>query len=126
MRTTENPSLTNNARLLRKRMTRQERHLWYDYLRNYPIRVYRQRVIGDHIVDFYCARAKLVIELDGSQHYTEAGIERDKARTADIEGFGLAVMRISNYDVDTNFESVCLYIDRTVKSLIAANDLSAE
>ncbi len=126
MQKKENPSLKNVARLLRKRMTRQERHLWYDYLKDYPCRFYRQRILGDHIADFYCSRAGLVVELDGSSHYKPENVIRDGIRTERLGEFGLTVLRISNYDVDTNFEGVCLYIDRTVKSLIAVNNLGGE
>lgn len=72
-----NKALTPIARKLRKDMTREERHLWYDFLREYPIRFLRQKVIGSYVVDFYCAAAKLVVELDGSQHYEEKGIADD-------------------------------------------------
>lgn len=76
-----NKALTPIARKLRKDMTREERHLWYDFLREYPIRFLRQKVIGSYVVDFYCAAAKLVVELDGSQHYEEKGIADDQTRT---------------------------------------------
>lgn len=62
-------------------MTRQERHLWYDFLQDYPVKIYKQKVIDNFIVDFYCHSAKLVIELDGSQHYTEEGLANDEERT---------------------------------------------
>ncbi len=112
------PALKENARQLRKNMTRQERHLWYDYLRNYPIKFYRQRVIDRYIADFYCSKAKLVIELDGSQHYTEDGIEYDSARTKILEQYGLEVIRFSNLDIDRNFKGVCSKIDMIVKEKI--------
>ena len=121
-----NPALTENAKALRKRMTRHERHLWYDYLRSYPLDYYKQRVIGNYIVDFYCARARLAVELDGSGHYKPEEKKRDEIRTELLNKHGVNVLRISNYDVDTNFEGVCFYIDRIVKSLIAVNDLGAE
>ena len=73
------------AKTLRKNMTKEEKHLWYDYLREYPIRFIRQKVIGKYIVDFYCAKAKLVIELDGSQHYDDKGIAKDTLRTEFLE-----------------------------------------
>ena len=107
--------LLSHARTLRKEMTRQERHLWYDFLRNYPVKFYKQRIIEKYIVDFYCASAKLVIELDGSQHYTDDGIFSDEKRTNDLEKQGLLVLRFSNLDIDTNFLSVCTVIDDTVK-----------
>ena len=115
--------MTNKARRLRREMTRQERRLWYDYLRSYPAHFYRQRAFGNYIVDFYCARAGLVIELDGSGHYKADAKEYDAARTEYLSSFGLSVLRISNHDIDANFEGACMYIDRTVKSLIAVKDL---
>lgn len=115
----EDPKLINNARALRRNMTKQERHLWYDFLRRRPEHFYRQRVVGKYIADFYCAAAGLVIELDGSGHYKPEQIEKDKLRTEEMEKMGLTVLRISNYDVDTNFEGVCLFIDRKVKELTA-------
>ena len=96
-------------------MTKQERHLWYDYLRSYPIRFQRQKTISSFIADFYCHKAKLIVEVDGSQHYTEQGEAYDKERTALLKEFGLEVIRFSNYDVVTNFEGVCLEIDKVVK-----------
>ena len=99
------------ARMLRKNMTAEERHLWYDFLRNYPVRFVRQKILGRYIVDFYCARAKLVIELDGSQHYEETGIAQDAERTAYLEQYGVRVVRIPNNAVSSNFRGVCEYID---------------
>lgn len=88
-------------------MTKEERHLWYDFLKTLPITVNRQKVIGNYIVDFYIATAKLVIELDGSQHYEEKGIENDAKRDAFLNGLGINVLRYSNLDVNQRFESVC-------------------
>jgi len=88
-------------------MTPHERKLWYLFLRNYPIKIYKQRIIGNFIVDFYCASAKLVIELDGSQHYEPQGIAYDTERSAYLEALGLKVLRFSNRDVDRNFYEVC-------------------
>ena len=102
-----NTDLTNNARILRKNMTKEERHLWYDFLKILPITVNRQKVIGNYIVDFYIATAKLVIELDGSQHYEEKGIESDTTRDAFLNDLGIKVLRYSNLDVNKRFESVC-------------------
>ncbi len=99
-------------------MTKEERHLWYDFLRKYPIRFLRQKVIDDYIVDFYCAKAKLVIELDGSQHYEEKGLLKDKIRTERIESRELIVIRIPNNEVNKNFNGVCEYIDFTVKQIL--------
>ena len=106
------------AKELRKNMTPWERKLWYDFLRNYPIRFQRQKCIGEYIADFYCAKARLIIELDGNQHYTEAGIEHDENRTYVINLYGFEVIRFSNYDISKNFEGVCIEIDKKVKERI--------
>ena len=98
-------------------MTRQERHLWYSFLKKYPVKFYRQRVIDHYIADFYCSKAKLIIELDGSQHYTDEGREYDRIRTDILERYGLEVMRFSNSDIDRNFAAVCDTIDKKVKRL---------
>ena len=110
-----NADLTINARNLRKNMTKEERHLWYDFLKRYPVRFLRQKVIDNYIVDFYCHSARLIIELDGSQHYDEKGLLKDKIRTEIIEQRNLTVIRIPNNEVNRNFEGVCQYIDNTVK-----------
>ncbi|MBR2366636.1 MAG: endonuclease domain-containing protein [Oscillospiraceae bacterium] len=109
-----NKSLVPFARELRKSMTKEERRLWYDFLRTYPIRFKRQKVLGKYIVDFYSAEAKLVIELDGSQHYEDGGKEYDALRTAFLEEYGLRVIRIPNCEVSSNFRGVCEYIDAAV------------
>ena len=110
-----NVNLTINARILRNNMTKEERHLWYDFLKRYPVRFLRQKVIDNYIVDFYCHSARLIIELDGSQHYEEKGLLKDKIRTEIIEQRNLTVIRIPNNEVNRNFEGVCQYIDNTVK-----------
>ena len=109
-----NPALTQRARELRKNMTREEKQLWYQFLRPHPIRFLRQKVIDNYIVDFYCHEARLVIELDGSQHYEKGGLLRDQIRTECIEQRGLTVLRIPNNAVWENFEGVCAYIDEAV------------
>ena len=96
-------------------MTKEERHLWYDFLRSYPVRFLRQKVIDDYIVDFYCHQARLIVELDGSQHYEEKGLLKDKIRTEKIESRNLTVIRIPNNEVNNNFTGVCEYIDWRVK-----------
>ena len=96
-------------------MTKEERHLWYDFLKTYPARFLRQKVIDNYIVDFYCHDARLIIELDGSQHYEKEGLLKDKIRTERIETRGLTVIRIPNNEVMKNFSSVCEYIDTVVK-----------
>ncbi len=107
------------AKELRKNMTKEERHLWYDFLRNYPIKFMRQKVLGKYIADFYCAKANLVIELDGSQHYEDEGLISDEKRTVYLEQYGIKVIRISNLDVLKNFEGVCMYIDNAVKQSLS-------
>ena len=114
-----NPRLTERAKSLRKTSTPQEKHLWYDFLSKYPVKFYRQRSIACYIADFYCSKAKLVVELDGSQHYTDEGMSYDDARTEIINQFGVAVIRFSNYEVDNNFEGVCYEIDRVVKERLS-------
>ena len=103
------------AQKLRREMTRQERHLWYDYLCTCPVRFRRQKQFGYYIVDFYCAARKLVVEIDGSQHYEPEEKAKDEARTAYLNGLGLQVVRFSNYDVDAHFESVCATIDGLIR-----------
>ena len=103
------------ARELRKDMTPWERTLWYRFLRSYPLRFYRQKVIGHYIADFYCPKASLIIELDGGGHYTPDAQQRDMHRTMELEQNGFLVLRICNTDVDKNFDGVCSYIDAHVK-----------
>ena len=110
-----NCNLTNIAKTLRKNMTREERHLWYDFLRSYPVRFLRQKVIDDYVVDFYCHEAKLIIELDGSQHYEGNGLLKDKIRTEKIESRNLTIIRIPNNEITKNFKGVCEYIDLCVQ-----------
>ena len=110
-----NPKLTGNARALRRNMTKEERHLWYDFLHDYPVRFLRQKVIDRYIADFYCNQAKLVIELDGSQHYEPKGMLADQIRTSKLESRGLLVIRIPNNAVTQNFRGVCEYIDMVVQ-----------
>ena len=112
--------LIENARALRKNGTKQEMQLWYDFLGKYPLRFQRQKVIGSYIVDFYCHKAKLVIELDGSQHYEGNAKRYDAIRTEYLESLGLYVLRFLNSDVDCHFEGVCGRIDKTIKERIAA------
>ena len=115
MQSKHNSDLVPFAKELRKNMTKEERHLWYDFLRGYPVRFTRQKVLGKYIADFYCAQAKLVIELDGSQHYDESELLKDAERTAFLEGYDIKVLRIPNNELNKNFRAVCEYIDREVK-----------
>lgn len=107
--------LINAAKMLRREMTKQERHLWYDFLRSYPVKIYKQRPICGYITDFYCSKAKLIIELDGSQHFTEEGLEYDEIRTDILNDLGLKVLRYTNLQVDREFEAVCTEIDYEIK-----------
>ena len=113
-----NKNLKKASQELRKGMTPQEKHLWYDFLKNYPVLFYRQRPIYRFIADFYCAKAKLVIEIDGSQHYSEEGMEYDSLRSEIINKYGVDVIRFSNSDIDNNFEGVCMTIDKIVSERI--------
>ena len=104
------------AKQLRKEMTPWERKLWYCFLKEYPIRFQRQKCIDNFIVDFYCFRAKLVIELDGGGHYDPESQRKDAERTKILEQNGLKVIRFCNLDIDRNFYGVCTVIDREVKA----------
>ena len=106
-----NRNLVPYDKELRKNMTKEERHLWYDYLRTHPARFTRQKILGRYIADFYSAKAQLVIELDGSQHYEREGLIHDQIRTEFLEEYGLNVIRIPNNAVMQNFRGVCGYID---------------
>ena len=115
----QNSKIVPFARELRKNMTKEERHLWYDFLREYPVKFTRQKVLGKYIADFYCAKANIVIELDGSQHYEDEGLINDEKRTEYLEQYGIKVNRISKLDVLKNFEGVCQYIDNVVKQSLS-------
>ena len=106
---------THLAQKLRKEQTKEEAKLWYQFLRKYPLQFRRQVPIDKYIVDFYCAKAQLVVELDGSQHYEMEGIEKDQARAAVLEQAGLQILRFSNADVNYRFREVCIAIDMAVK-----------
>ena len=121
-----NANLIPYARDLRRNMTKEERHLWYDFLRNYPVKFVRQKVLGKYIADFYCAKAKLVVELDGSQHFEDEGSKKDAERTAYLAGFGITVLRIANNDVMKRFDGVCAYIDGVVHSKIGGDQGSTD
>lgn len=110
-----NKNLIRVAKNLRSNMTKEEKHLWYDYLKNYKVRFSRQKILGKYVADFYCAKANLVIELDGSQHYQEKELDYDKARTEYLSKFNIKVVRIPNNEVNKNFDGVCRYIDMTVQ-----------
>ena len=109
-----NPKLTVRAQELRKNMTREERRLWYEFLSKYPVRFRRQVALGSYILDFYCAAAKLAVELDGSQHYEPNGQVYDSERTAWLNHMGIHVLRFSNLDVLQNLDGVCQMTDMAV------------
>ena len=102
-----NPKLIQNAKRLRREMTKEERHLWYDFLKQLPITVHRQKPLGQYIVYFYIASRRTVIELDGSQHYETQGQVKDAQRDAWLKANGYTVLRYSNSDINYGFSSVC-------------------
>lgn len=110
-----NEALTKNAQALRKNATKEERLLWSHFLCRYPLRFRRQYVIGNYIVDFYCHRAKLAIELDGSQHYEAENAHYDEQRTQFLKQMGICVLRFTNSEVIQRFQDVCREIDRVAK-----------
>ena len=119
MQPKHNKQLVPLAKQLRKEMTKEERHLQYDFLRTHPVRFSRQKVLGKYIADFYSAEAKLVIELDGSQHYEDDNLVKDAERTAFLEGYGLTIIRIPNNEITRNFRGVCEYIDVAVNQSLS-------
>lgn len=113
-----NNDLIRNANTLRKTMTPQERRLWYEFLRGYPYKFYRQRPIDHYIADFYCSEAKLVIEIDGGQHFTDEGKQYDDHRSDVLRQHGLEILRFTNIDIAKRFPSVCEVIDQAVKNRV--------
>ena len=109
----------NLAKSLRKNATPHENHLWYDFLRQYNVRFQLQKAIGNYIVDFYCFRAKLVVEVDGSQHFTDEEMTYDQQRTEYLQKLGLQVLRISNRQINDEFPAVCEHIDTIVKNSLS-------
>ena len=116
MKELHNSKLTERAKELRRNATKQENHLWYDFLAKYPIRFRRQVTMQNYIVDFFCPKAGLIVELDGSQHYKTSNIKRDKIRTEYIESLGFVVLRFTNTEINRRFSSVCQKIQETVDS----------
>lgn len=114
MNKTKNSKLTGISKVLRKNMTPEEKRLWYDFLKKLPQTVNRQKVIGKYVVDFYCADANLVIELDGIQHGSEKAVLEDKIRDEYLNSLGITVLRYSNYDINTNFNGVCEYLEEYI------------
>lgn len=111
----KNPRLSPAARNLRKRMTKQEKHLWYDFLRDYKIPFNRQKVIGKFIVDFYSHSARLVVEVDGGQHFDAANLQNDIERAKILNSYGIEVLRFTNDEIDNNFFEVCMRIKEMVE-----------
>lgn len=114
--------LIPRAKELRKNATPQENHLWYDFLRNYPVRFQRQKVIDGFIADFYCHTAKLIIEIDGFQHYTDQGLAYDSERTTILQQYGIKVIRFSNHDINCQFRCVCDAIHQEVENRLKGSD----
>ena len=115
----QNEIIRRNSQTLRKNMTKEERHLWYDFLKTYPVQFRRQYSFGSYIVDYYCYQARLVLELDGSQHCRPEDVEYDRRRTAFLEEKGLYVLRISNLDVMREFSGVCDMIHMVVQKRLS-------
>ena len=105
-----NKALVRNAQTLRKNMTSEEKHLWYDFLKRLPVKVHRQYNIGNYIVDFYIPQKQLVIEVDGIQHLTEEHKEKDQTRDEFLKGQGLRVLRFPNESIRKSFTDVCQII----------------
>ena len=112
MNQTNNPVLKQYSQKLRRDMTKEEKHLWYDYLKTLPFTINRQKVVGNYILDFYCSKAKIAIELDGSQHFEKDGQEKDIERDEYLGRQGITVLRYSNYDINHHFEEVCIDIEK--------------
>ncbi len=119
-----NSNLIDNARKLRKSMTEEERKLWYCFLRRHRAKFVRQRPIGNYIADFYCSKARLVVEIDGIQHYDEAAAKYDEKRTKAINNLGIKVIRFDNDEINKEFEEVCYAIDVAVKERLRHLDSS--
>jgi len=111
-----NKKLRDRSSELRNNATKQENRLWYDFLKKYHLQFYRQRIIGNYIVDFYCPKVKLVIELDGAQHYEDGAMEYDELRTEYFNSIGLHVSRFTNREVEDCFEAVCQRIEEIILS----------
>jgi len=121
-----NATLSKRARELRINATKQEKRLWYEYLRDFRPRFTRQRIVGSYIIDFYCATVKLAVELDGGQHYESDALEYDKRRTVFLETLGIQVLRFNNIDIDKSFEGVCNAIANKVYALLGQPPPSAD
>ena len=118
MNENNNPNLTRFSQELRNNMTKEERHLWYDFLKKIPYTVNRQKVVGSYILDFYCAEAKIAIELDGAQHYEHSAKEKDEKRDEFLNQQGIVVLRYTNLELNRNFDGVCFDILRNIEASI--------
>ena len=107
------------AKQLRSNATKEENHLWHDFLSKHKVRFQRQKAIDNFIADFYCHKARLVIEIDGSQHYSEEGKARDEFRTEILQEYNLTVIRFTNFQVNENFDGVCVYIDKVINEILS-------
>lgn len=121
----KNYKMLEPARKLRREMTPQERKLWYAFLKDYPVKIYKQRIIESYIVDFYCAKAGLVIELDGPIHKHEQNIQHDTNRDERLKSYGLEILRIPNTKIDSDFGQVCAYIDTILHAVPSDRPASA-
>ena len=110
--------LKGKAQSLRRNMTKEERHLWYDFLRHSSLQFYRQRPIKNYVVDFYCPKARLAIELDGGQHYEDDNMKYDAYRTRELPALGIEVLRFTNHDINEHFDSVCEVIRQAIEKYI--------
>ena len=114
-----NKDLVERAKFLRNNMTKEENHLWYDFLQKSPFRFSRQKILGKYIADFYCAKAKIVIELDGSQHFEKETREYDNKRTEFLEKYGLKIIRIPDGEINNNFEGICRYLNEQIEQSLS-------
>ncbi len=111
-------NLVDRARKLRRNLTPEERILWYDYLRTYQPRFQRQKMIDHYILDFYCSKARLAIELDGYQHLSTSAMEQDAHRSALLAKLGITVLRFANDQIRFHIQDVCNTIHAAVQDAI--------
>ncbi len=117
-----NPKLVPYAKNLRKNMTKEEKHLWYDFLRNNPARFTRQKVFGKYILDFYSPKAKMVIEVDGTQHFETKGLQNDETRDDYLSSYGLKIIRIPNNYINNDFDAVCDFLNKEIELRLNEGD----
>jgi very-short-patch-repair endonuclease len=126
MRIPKKKSLTKTSQALRRNLTKEERHLWYDFLKDYPVQFNRQKVIGSYIVDFFCFQANLIVELDGSQHFEEEALIYDKQRTEYFTSLRMEMLRVPNNEIWENFSGVCEAIDIAVKERVSPHQSASQ